>query len=194
MQCSFQMDSGLPRDAVQINPVFNIQSAGGADPVGLTSDLATALNAKLVTWTTATKLTVKSYDVEEAKPRYPKATEVRSSTIIRNSPIPREVALCLSFYADHPSGRRRGRLYVPASLWTPTGAIGVRPTTGDRDTVKQLVPIFTGLGGINVDWGIWSERDHAFHKATDYWIDDEWDTQRRRGLRATVRTTGTTGE
>jgi hypothetical protein len=40
--------------------------------------------------------------------------------------------------------------------------------------------------------GVWSQADHTFRKATDYFISDAWAIQRRRGIKETARTKGTT--
>lgn len=193
LQTSFFFDGGLPRDVMQINPVFN-STTGGTSGESLASDLATALDAKLTTWTVPTKIMVRAYDAQGTKPVYPVAEEIRHTSTIRNATVPREVALCLSFFSTRNVPGRRGRLYIPATLWTPTSSIGARPTSGDRGTVATLAPVFENLGGLDVDWSVYSQRDHNAFKVTDWFIDDEWDTQRRRGLRATTRTVGTTSE
>jgi hypothetical protein len=38
---------------------------------------------------------------------------------------------------------------------------------------------------------VWSRIEHAAHSVTNYYVDDEWDIQRRRGGRPTSRVSGT---
>jgi hypothetical protein len=39
------------------------------------------------------------------------------------------------------------------------------------------------------NWIVYSKVAGAGYGVSDYWVDDEWDTQRSRGLRATTRQT-----
>jgi hypothetical protein len=48
------------------------------------------------------------------------------------------------------------------------------------------------LGGVDVQWCVYSpttpgDMSDKFKQVTRGWIDNEWDTQRSRGLRATLR-------
>jgi hypothetical protein len=67
-----------------------------------------------------------------------------------------------------------------------------RPTSAVRNRVAELVPILAGLGGLDVDWVVYSRVTDTARKVTNWWVDDAWDIQRRRGLRPTTRTEGTT--
>jgi hypothetical protein len=60
--------------------------------------------------------------------------------------------------------------------------------------VAALVPILTGLGGVNVDWVVWSSKLRTSVPVTDWHVDNAFDTQRRRGIGATVTVSGTTSE
>lgn len=189
-QCIFGADSDLPRHRLVITPHFN-DTGLGTDAQGLADDLAAALE----TWGgsgTARMIQVKLYDVEQAAPSFPVAEKVRNATGFPLSGSPREIALCLSYFAERNLPRQRGRLYVPFTL-VSGGTPAVRPTLAHRQKVAELVPIFAGLGGVDVDWVVWSRADREARKVTDYWIDDEWDVVRSRGMERTARTTGTTG-
>ena len=194
LQCSWKMDSAFPRDAMQINPVFDVgfnvaDPSAGADAEALCEDLADALSS----WDgSAAEVTVKAYDVEGTPPVYASGQAVRNVGGIGSSGMPREIALCLSFYSGHNAPGLRGRLYIPAVFLT--SAPGQRPTTAQMTNVGNLAAVFQALGGTNVDWSIWSVRDSERHAVTHWWVDDEWDVIRSRGLRATTRQTGTTSE
>lgn len=188
-QCSFQRDSLLPRDAFVITPHFNDQGVG-TDPQGLADDLADGL----AIWVSGsgTQIEVKLYDAQGPAPHYPAGEAVRNLGNSAASSIPREVALCLSFFGTRNVKRQRGRLFVPTPLIA--GTVDVRPSAIMQGRVAELVPIFTGLGGADVDWCVFSRLNNAALAVTDWWVDNEWDTIRSRGLRATSRITGQTTE
>jgi hypothetical protein len=73
-----------------------------------------------------------------------------------------------------------------------SGASGAVVSPTNRAKVSDLVGIFSNLGGVDVDWIVWSEKDKAAHKVTNWFVDDGWDVVRSRRLKATTRTTGTT--
>lgn len=186
------LDSTEPSDGLQITPTFS-SALPGFNAETLASDLLDAWNPWLGATVRDTQQRAVVYDVQGAKPNYPKYQETRFPDVAKASPSNRDVALCLTGFHDNNRPRFRGRLYIPMCLTgvTPTGS-NASPTA--RDKVAALVPILTGLGGVDVDWGVWSTVDNAFRSYTDWYVDDAWDTQRRRGKRATARTAGTTSE
>lgn len=191
---AIQMGSQLPRDAMMINPVINnVSGLGGAQQ--LVDDWATVIKT-FSGITTAGQITVKAYDCEGTKPVYPAATKILNpGTTMATSTYPREIALCLSFYNVHNAPRMRGRLYIPlAWMNSVTGPPGERPSAAYIAKVAGLATSLQSLGGIDDDWSVWSGIDKVARKVTNWFVDDEWDTQRRRGLRSTSRTVGTTSE
>jgi hypothetical protein len=196
LRCAWQMVDNNPKNQHVITPCFRRQldindPLGSLDAKQLTDDLAAALN----TWCTATdpQLTVSAYNLQGTKPNYPLAQTKTNIGSFPTPGAPGELALCLSFYADQNQPRRRGRLYVP--VWA-AGAAGSDmqsvASAGLMTKVGALAPIFANLGGANVDWGVWSRVDNAFHKATNYWVDNAWDVQRSRGFPPTARNNLTT--
>lgn len=183
---------GLPRDRVVITPHFQVQDDfpfGGTDEQALANDLATALD----TWDDSTReLQVKLYKVAGPPPHYPVGEAIRNANVAPASSFPRELALCLSYYSGRNVKRRRGRLYAPTFLYS--GTIGERPGATFITKVLGLAPIFKDLGGVNVDWVVYSRVDGAAYPVTNYYVDDEWDVQRSRGLRPTSRQSGTASE
>jgi hypothetical protein len=195
MQVSWNVGSSAPRDVMQITPCFRAQedwSPGGTDYEDLAQDLADALD----TWNANDrKLTVKAYKIQDpvpGEPHRPEAIATTSQTSILEAPIFREQALCLSFYGGQNGPRQRGRLYLPAFMLS-VGQPDVRPSTAFQQKALDLVPIFAGLGGSNVDWIVWSPTNKSATKVTNAYVDDEWDVQRRRGLRPVTRLEATTG-
>jgi len=109
--------------------------------------------------------------------------------------LPSEVALVLSFQgvraAGFPQNRRRGRIYIgpcSASINSnarPSGAaIGQLATAGA--TFKSNIEAVTG--GAH-SWSIWSPTSGEGVHVDNGWVDNAWDTQRRRGVAVTSRTT-----
>jgi hypothetical protein len=99
------------------------------------------------------------------------------------------VSLCLSYFSERNLPRFRGRLFIG-----PWNFAEERPNTSAINSLMTLATGLAAVGGIDVDWGLWSPSRNAFSKITNVWVDNEWDTQRSRGLRATTRTAAVTGE
>ena len=189
---SWAVNSTLPRDAQMITPCFRAQSGFVSDSPdwdALAGDLATALDG----WQVAPKrqLTVKLYEIGLPKPNRPKATVVKNVGVASAAGVPSELALCLSFNGGPNGPSNRGRLYLPVSVFYPTPP-GARPATELMTKVGDLAPIFSSLGGANVDWIVWSPTKKAATRVERWFVDDEWDTQRKRGLRSTTRVAAST--
>lgn len=187
-KCSFQYDTTLPRDAIIVNPTFRINGVVDAQ------SLADNVRDAFYTFTGFQgPMVIKVYDLEGSKPVYPAGVSTKNP--IATPPVysmPRELALCLSFFGDRNVPRERGRLYLPA-IWagaTPAG-LTLRPSGTMRTTAGTLAAALSGVGGANVDWIVWSRVNHSATQVKNWWVDDEWDIVRRRGLRGTARTTGT---
>lgn len=190
----WQVGSMLPKDIHQITPCFRHQlniSAPLNDPdwATLATDLADIF-ASAGKWVNkpTNQTTVKLYEIKPVvpgEPNRPRATVVRYPGTSAEATQMREVALCLSFYGGSNYPQNRGRLYLPAWLWA--SSIGVRPAAADITKVGLLPPMLAALGGSNVDWGVWSPTKQEFTRAEHWFVDDEWDIQRRRGLPFTAR-------
>lgn len=186
-------DGLLPRDHMVITPHINA-TAGPVDLAGLANEWFTAWYAWWGGGTPLPRMVVKIYDVQKPKPNYPLYTESRNDNNSLTGTGPREVALCLSFFAGKNQKRRRGRLYIPFCWISQGGNPSLRPTVTHRNKLGALATVLQDLGGLGEDWSVYSKADDTARAVTNWWVDDEWDTQRRRGLRGTVRTEGTTSE
>jgi hypothetical protein len=196
LQCTIGADTALPRDRFVITPHFNVGPDFGLDDGSadeLCEDLATGLSG-FFTPSNGREIVVKAYNAEQARGNFPLGEAVRNANIYPSSQVPRELAICLSYYAARNIPRRRGRLYIPWAAIAASGSISPRPSQAQRELVGTLAGIFQNLGGTNVDWVVWSRADSAAHSVTHWWVDDEWDVQRRRGFKGTTRTLGTTSE
>ena len=104
--------------------------------------------------------------------------------------LPTEVALCLSYATtDDPdkatSGRYRGRIYL--GPLNTTG--GLRPSSGIIGYALAFGQALAAIGTAgNTTWVMYSRADNATRKIESIWVDNAWDTQRRRGAAPTART------
>jgi hypothetical protein len=177
---AFQCDTDFPRDVVTINPHYS-----GDNPQALGDSLKAAILAAAGI-TPGTPFTIKIYDDEKAPPSYPLYTTSNPGTAHVNT-IPREVALCLSYYSGFNRPSLRGRLYIPQILFG--GTAGLKPTVGQQNAVLALKDVFKAPGTSGHQWVVWSKRNKLASIVTNVWVDDEWDTVRSRGLRPTTRVT-----
>jgi len=181
-QIGFSLDSALPRDVVTINPHYFGDNAAG---------LANALKANLIAQVEVgptVPFTIKIYDAQKAPPSYPLAT-VTNGTGFATTNVPREIALCLSYYSTNNRPSYRGRLYIPAHF--VGGAMSLRPTA----TQQSKALAFSQSLGKNLpaqhNWVVWSKKLGQSNGVSNYWCDDEWDVVRSRGLKSTTRVSGT---
>lgn len=186
---SVAADSVLARDRC-VNTLYfdvtNVSLLVGTDADALASDLATIYH-NLMNPTATREIDVRLYNMDDPKPRPIAGRFTKNVGAAPAGNIPREVAVCLSFYADRNLPKRRGRIFLPAfAIGDP---FGLRPAATTRTKLLDLADSFSGLGGVNVDWCMHSVKDQAHHKISTAWVDDEWDVQRSRGLRATTRAT-----
>jgi hypothetical protein len=144
--------------------------------------------------------TTKLYNMEDTKPRVPLKDE--SLGLVGagvSSALPTEVALCLSFQGQRTSGlpqrRRRGRIYLgPFSANANTTTNG-RPLGALQTIIRDaaLVLLNAHNGGVGTaQWVVISQADTPGMQTvyvTDGWVDDAWDTQRRRGVKPSLRMT-----
>lgn len=109
---------------------------------------------------------------------------------------PWEVAMCLSYEAIAVSGtnraRRRGRVYlgpVHIDMLEFDGFGSCRVSAFTRasvlDAYKTLVDELHAIEAIT---GPYSKTDNLLFATGTAWIDDAWDTQRRRGMDPSVQT------
>lgn len=208
-QVNFHAVSGLPEDTVVNTLYFQAQGADGAEDVApdVIADIETAFTgdhgaaAGGPVWqhmSTALSglVTVKCYVMSDAEPRVPTAIGELDFTAgdLGTSQLPREVAMCLSFHANYTSGgnaaRRRGRIYV--------GPLGSTSNILDTATGGPAASIITALKDMgvwlrdsltaNAVWCVNSDADSTLRPVTEGWVDNAFDTQRRRGQAATART------
>lgn len=211
VQISFPYFTGLPTDVVQntFHFLFTVGSPVPSDFSLLLIDIEAFYTAiftsvslaSMAPWIDSGAVSEKIYDLADPTPRTPVYEATSSYSVVRatNATTQPEVALCLSYQGTKISGlpqaRRRGRLFI--------GGLGVATTAGDSDSFPVPTPTIitnmaTAASGLIVsaaadgwEWNVWSETDQSGTAVTDGWIDNAFDTQRRRGNEATSRTTWT---
>jgi hypothetical protein len=179
-QIGFAADSALPRDVMQINPHYET-----TDPQAL----ANSLKAKMIANPQVGNVmpfTIKVYDAQAPKPSYPIA-EAANGTGFLATVQPREIAVCLSYYSGNNRPNSRGRLYLP--MWMIGGATDLRPSSTQMQKVLDWGAIFKDGLPASTFWVVYSRKLNQRYTVTNYWCDNEWDTVRSRGLRATSRVT-----
>lgn len=181
-QIAFALDTALPRDACVITPHYT-----GSDPQALADGLKSNLIANPHV-TSIVPFTVNIYDATGPKPHHPIGT-ASSGTGAAAGSGPREVSLCLSYYAGLNQPRLRGRLYIPQAFFGAPSA--TRPTGTQITTAMSFGPTLGKTLPTGVKWVVWSRVTSTAHDVTNYWVDDEWDTIRSRGLKSTTRQLGT---
>ena len=148
-----------------------------------------------------------SYDMAAAIPRPELLTGVLTiNAPTSESPLPEEVALCLSYYTDRNIKSHRGRIYLGPWNYSSTGATGGRSlpaaelmttmaaaaTAMVDHTASATGLVITGAVGSPddaVSWELYSKVLNTFSPIFHGWVDNEWDGQRRRRVEATARTT-----
>lgn len=215
---SIPLDSGIPEDAIvnvwhfddDDDPLVNEDDTGAA----IKAELGTfynSISASLFPTTIGPTATLKCYDMADPEPRVPTYTSTFGISPSGGPPMVNEVALCLSFAAAAESGvpaqRRRGRIYLGPVAQAAGVVVGsqLRPTDAVRATVAAAAAGLqngrphTASPTLRLRWSIFSPTTvahggtlgQAFNDVLSGWVDDAFDTQRRRGAAPTTRATFT---
>lgn len=177
----------LPEDAIVNTLYFNVSgSVDDPDYQALVDDLHTIWKAQQ--WTAQQNIDIRAYNMDDAKPRPIRAQKTGPSNLQGSYPaVPAQVALCLSYYGDRNLPRQRGRIYV--GPWNAPAS--PRPSDTQIGYLTALASSLSGLGGLNVDWSVYSPTTGEHHAIKAGWVDDSWDIIRSRQLAKTKRTTYT---
>lgn len=212
------MKSGIPSDVVQNTFAFEYDLTGiGASalntalvafynanhvgPGALNSYLSEALS------TSSNANTISYYDLTGHLSGTPHGSPVAVTQWTlgatgTGTPGPNEVCMCLTAQADYgtdvefgpgtrPRARDRSRVYIgPLEITLVTA----EDTTTHAITVgtspqQSLAASGAALLAANVGWSVWSRRDAALKPVVSGWVDNAFDIQRRRGIKASARTT-----
>lgn len=146
-------------------------------------------------------LTVKIYDADAPPNSSPISVggpyNLSAPSTLTNLPF--ECAVVASFQADAipgtPQARRRGRNYLGPlntsalddgdATTFPSVAAGM--ITAATSYMDDLFNVFAHSA--EVRWVVYSPTNNDYALVTNGWVDNEFDTQRRRGVESTARTT-----
>jgi hypothetical protein len=130
-------------------------------------------------------ITVKLYNMADAKPRPELGFAVHTPTTWESSPLaPREVALCMSFYSGRNLRTTRGRLYVGPF---PASYLSERPSNAIMQNVVNLGQALKPISVNGSVWSIYSVKDNLLNPATDAWCNDVWDGMSTREGKESTR-------
>lgn len=135
---------------------------------------------------------MKIYRLTDDKPRAPVYTSQGNFELHNEFALPAEIALVLSFQAEPESGlpqaRRRNRIYLG-----PFGDSANKESGRPSDLLVETM-LFAGKAlliaqdqSITWGWHVYSPTQNAHHPVASGWVDNAWDSQRRRGLLETLR-------
>lgn len=128
------------------------------------------------------------YDRADATPRAEKAVSIFTpGTWATTINFPRQIACCLSFYSLRNLKRQRGRVYLPPSnSMTVVDGIGTAQMNQFLGLGTQLATV---AGALTPVWTheVWSVAGDTDHPVSNYWVNDVWDTQRRREPKESTR-------
>ena len=203
-------DNGLPEDS-SVNVWHfdgddgNTDSAYHSAIITMLTTFYQAIDAAILSGHTSSPAVVTLYDIRDAQPRQPEHTNQIVLTPNAAGLLPNEVAICLSYQAPAVSGlpqaRRRGRIFI-GPVCQASGAL----SNGEFRLAASSLTIITDAASVlatplalatvgSMSWSIYSPTtdilstiDDAFHDVDNGWVDNAYDTQRRRGAGATVRT------
>lgn len=202
-QCVLPMGSGLPSDVITNTFHFTIPT-GDADIHldALADDLSTFYQdchkgeggyANWINWGAAE---VRFYLLELPPPRVPNIRPLLFPGItVSPTSIPPEVAIVCSFQADQVSGqtqaRRRGRVYLGGFVNVCVSSSQQTPPRVNTTLVGEIrqaaLTLRNAADSEGREWVVYSPTGGSSAPVTNGWVDNEPDTQRRRGVPATLR-------
>lgn len=214
-QITFQGASGSPDDRYVNNLAFEGSNlvADLADlhtaitnfytdvPTGGTSSIIGLMSEQVA----ADGHQIRYYDLAVAPPSLPILIEELVLPVAPTADgYPEEVAWCMSFRGapvagnntgpgPHLPARRRGRIYIGplAEVVGVNGVPSVRPDMALADDVLLSADDTLGASLLanGYEWGVWSPTDAALYPVQLVWMDNAFDTQRRRGAAPNARVT-----
>jgi hypothetical protein len=141
---------------------------------------------------------IRMYDMADPEPRVPVRTDnFQLAAPAGATNLPLEVSCVISFHAAFESGvpnaRRRGRFYIGplTSASANFGSATVMPAP-HADLITKLVAGAVLLGTDVTEVVTWAQYSPTLGIASPVqggWVDNEFDTQRRRQARSSARTT-----
>lgn len=198
------MDSGVAEDAVTNTFHFNVTDAvaGSADIeakleefYGVNTTTGDSIFGSIMSGNVDNlNVVLRTYNLSDPEPRVPVLTSTLSGLPgPPASALPPELAICLSYRAAYTSGtpnaRRRGRIFIGPLNDSVNGAgiAGDVVVFSARDTIAAAADRLATASDAVSDWVVRSDVGNTTATVIAGWVDDAFDVQRRRGIRATAR-------
>jgi hypothetical protein len=214
-QVEFDMATALPADKIVNTFHFNALDGAGYPTTAQLDEIDAALSdfyltvgatggqalRTMMSEACATTWRIKTYDLSQPKPRIPLRTTEKTNAPGGGDTLPNEVALCLSFRAANvpgvPGARRRGRIYFgPNQIANTSTTAPGRPVQSLINTLRDAALRLATRPAADPYWGVYSRANlpnpvaaSVIPEVVAGWVDNAWDTQRRRGPASTARTT-----
>lgn len=135
-----------------------------------------------------TSAEVRVYDLGQAAPRYPKIRTFPLTGAAATA-LPSEVAACLSYVGGQNQPRYRGRIYLGPLATAAGSVVDGRQSLSSGFIIGALGAAYRLMQKPSFEWCVYSPTDNAMRVITGAWMDDAFDTQRRRGEKAQSRQT-----
>lgn len=210
---SIAMDTALPEDVCvntwhflhENEPPGTTPQDSANDMIDQLEEFYTGIDGVIYPAIVGTSIECRAYDMADPEPRVPVLTRIITIAPTTATPLPPEMAVCLSMKADVESGeiaaRRRGRVYVgPLQVGLPgvtSGKVIVSASYTGNIADNAELAFRTGLTGSDPYLCVYSRTEDeggasvadSFHKVTSIYVDNAFDVQRRRGHESTARLT-----
>lgn len=194
--------TGVPEDAASNTFYFSSVAEMDATAAGVVASrldvFYLAIDQLFSSVISTTGGTYRFYRLSDPEPRVPVFTFNMPTLSPASNGSPEEVAACISYFAAPASGeppaRRRGRIYIgPLSVAAVTAASSTsfsNLASATRTTLSNAAVALADQSE-SAQWSVFSTVDGIARQIVGGWVDNSFDTQRRRGRRATARTTWT---
>lgn len=189
-QIIFNMDDGIPANASTNTLYFD------ADSDAVLPDIVTALIAMFTpidglfsSLIDADNIWTEWYRMSDPTPRAVVYRQRIFPFVTSTTAGPTEVAFVVSYQGARISGlpqnRRRGRFFLGPLEAQDTPRPDAAQVTAVKDAALSL--LVASNAASDWTWAQYSPTNGIGIDVSDGWVDDEWDTQRRRGRTATYR-------
>lgn len=158
----------------------------------------TAAMSRVINWNACI---LKVYDLGDAAPRTPEVRTLEFTQPTNTTALPNEVAIVLSYRGGSGTTgggsadpRKRGRIFIgPLNQTAGTFTAGVDEdmfiNAGPMDSIVKAADWLRDDLTDELGWLQYSRTNDAFLAVTGGFVNNTFDTQRRRGVAATSRTT-----
>lgn len=196
-QMRYKYFTGLPGDLSTNTVYWSVDTSDlevAANIIGLRLYQGMEVIGSLMPACVSRDAEVAVYAMADPEPRVPALFPVTLDASSVAGGLPLEVSLVCSFHGAPPvTPRRRGRIYIgplnTGQLAASTSSTFPRPQTAVVDGLAAIVEGWAADGtGIDEGMFIYSPTSGFYTRVVGGFVDNEFDTQRRRGVLASGRT------